>query len=219
MKISAIYSQYNIPPNLQTHMYRVTSLAKLISDNWTGPDNLSPKILLQACLLHDMGNIIKFDFENFPELLGEEVKNLDFWERVKRDMIRKYGIDEDAATIKICKELKVDNDTLFLVENWGFKNFTRIANSDNWEWKIAVYSDHRISPEGVVSLKQNLENKQHRYTLSRPNASHISTQAEELYNSAVKIEKDIQANISIALKKIQNPQIDDLVKQLLKVEL
>lgn len=216
MDISAIYTKFQIPPNLQEHMFRVAALAKLIYDNWTGKDDLDKETILHACLLHDMGNIIKFDFDNFPELLGKEVKNLEHWKQVKEAMILKYGEDEDKASVKICKEIGANKDVLFLVENWGFKNFTRIAESNNWEWKIAVYSDHRISPQGIVSLKENLKNKQKRYKLSRPNASHISDQAEELYNSATIIEKEIQENISIQIDSITNIQIENIIKQIHK---
>ena len=203
MNINEIYAKYQIPPNLQEHMYRVTALAKLICKNWTG-EKIDEKQIIQACQLHDMGNIIKFDFDNFPELLGEEQKNLDYWKRVKKEMIEKYGKDEDAATVKICAEIGVDDKVMFLVKNWGFKNFTRIAKSDSWEWKIAVYADHRISPSGVVSLKTNLENKQKRYKLSRPNASHISGEAESLYNSAIEIEEAVQKNLTIKLEDISS---------------
>lgn len=208
MKISEIYTKYQIPPNLQEHMYRVTALAKLICDNWTGEDKLDVDVILQACLLHDMGNIIKFDFDNFPQLLGEEQKNIEYWKKVKREMIKRYGEDEDMATVQICKELRVQENVLFLIENWGFKNFTRIAESDNWEWKIAVYADHRISPQGVVSLKQNLENKQKRYKLNRPNASHISDKSQNLYDSAIEVENDLQKNISVKLDSIKTEDLD-----------
>ena len=46
-------------PSLQLHMYRVTAVASRIVDNWKG-QNLDKKEIIIACLLHDIGNIIKF---------------------------------------------------------------------------------------------------------------------------------------------------------------
>ena len=176
MKISKIYSLYQIPPNLQMHMYRVASLAKLISNSWKvqEPDT---KLIVESCLLHDLGNIIKFDFENFPETLGDEQENIEVWKAVKEKMQTKYGKDEDVATTKMIEELNVNPKVKFIVNNWGFKNFKKIEASDNIEWKICVYSDHRISPDGIATLEQNLENKKKRYAFNRTNSSHLSLEA------------------------------------------
>lgn len=213
MKIAEIYKKYQIPPNLQEHMYRVAVLANLILKHWNGSE-VNNGIVKQACLLHDMGNIIKFDFDNFPELLGEEIKNLNYWIQVKDSMVKRYGTDEDIATVQICNEIGIKDKVMFLVENWGFKNFIKIAESDNWEWKIAVYSDHRISPHGITSLKENLKSKQERYKINRPNASHISGKANLLYNSALEIEKDIQKNLTIPLDSFSMQQITTLIDEM-----
>ena len=212
MDILKIYQRYNIPPNLQQHMIRVAAFATLIVNSWKGQNVLDKGLIVTSCLLHDLGNIIKFDFENFPELLGPEIKNIEFWKKVKKDMIKKYGKDEDIATVRMVKGLRVSKKILFIVENWGFKNFTKIAKSDNWSWKIAVYSDHRISPQGVVTLKENLENKQKRYKLSRPTASHISDKAKDLYKSAMEIESEIAKNVSLDLQKINTDELDKFLK-------
>ena len=55
-KISEIYAEYKIMPNLQMHMYRVAAVASLIYDNFNEP--LNKEEIITACLLHDMGNII-----------------------------------------------------------------------------------------------------------------------------------------------------------------
>jgi len=215
MIIQEIYKKFNIPPNLQQHMLRVAAYAKLIINNFNNSNLISSHIILNSCLLHDLGNIIKFDFDNFSELLGAEEKNIEYWKKVKTAMIYKYGNDEDIATVEMVNGLNVSPEVLFIVKNWGFKNFKRIAESDNWNWKIAVYSDHRISPIGVVTLQQNLENKQKRYKLSKQNASHLSEQANELFNSATQIEQEIMKNSLINLHTIDTIRVDNLTKELL----
>jgi hypothetical protein len=207
LDIEFIYQKYEIPPNLQLHMKRVAALAKLIANNWQADESINSEVIIDACLLHDLGNIIKFDFVNFPELLGAEIKNLEHWKAVKDRMISLYGSDEDLATVKIVRELNVSDEVLFIVENWGFRNFTRIAQSNNWNWKIAVYADHRISPSGIVTLKQNLENKQRRYSLSKTNASHISDQAEILFRSALEVEVEIQKRTKLDLQMVNNEML------------
>jgi hypothetical protein len=218
MQIQEIYKKYELPPNLQQHMLRVAALAELIYQDFTDSKLINKKTVITACLLHDLGNIIKFDFDNFPELLGAELKNLEHWRQVKAKLIQEYGPDEDVATIKMVKELGVSTEVLFLVENWGFKNFSRIAQSNNWNWKLAVYCDHRISPQGLVTLEENLANKQKRYRLSRPQASHNSDQAIDLFASALAIESELAQMTSRDLQDIKLPELDASAQKLLATE-
>ncbi len=62
-KISEIYEEYKIMPNLREHQLRVAAVAAQICDNFNKP--LNKKEIITACLLHDMGNIIKFKLELF----------------------------------------------------------------------------------------------------------------------------------------------------------
>src|SRR3989344_7719535 len=100
-----------IMPSLQLHMFRVTSVAQIIceslgenvilvseahpeSGSWTSQDDAKNNIL-SACLLHDMGNILKFNLDLFPEFLQPEGK--EYWQKVKDSFEKKYGKDEHEA--------------------------------------------------------------------------------------------------------------------------
>ncbi len=65
MTIQQLYEKYEIMPNLQLHMYRVAAVAKMICDHFQKPINKQEVII--TCLLHDIGNIIKFDLFDFPQ--------------------------------------------------------------------------------------------------------------------------------------------------------
>ena len=78
MNISGIYKKYITPPNLQNHLLLVTKIVLAICDHWKSK-KLNRETLLKAALLHDLANIVKFDFVNHPEFLGSEIKNLQFW--------------------------------------------------------------------------------------------------------------------------------------------
>ena len=83
-------------PNLQEHMLRVAAVASLVCDNFNEP--LPKDDIITACLLHDMGNIIKSDLQYFPEFIKPE--GLDYWQKVKDEYIEKYSRDEHKATIQ-----------------------------------------------------------------------------------------------------------------------
>ena len=80
-------------PNLREHQLRVASVAAQICDNFFEP--LNKKDIVTACLLHDMGNIIKFNLNYFPELIKPE--GIEYWQKVQNEYKKKYGNDESIA--------------------------------------------------------------------------------------------------------------------------
>jgi HD superfamily phosphodiesterase len=75
MKISKIYEKFKVPSHLQDHMFQVASVAKLICDNFK--TEINEQDILHACLLHDIGNIVKFNFTVKPELF--EPEGINYW--------------------------------------------------------------------------------------------------------------------------------------------
>jgi len=150
--IIEIYKEYNLMPNLQEHQLRVAAVVKIICDNITTPVN--SEIIVIAGLLHDMGNIIKFDLEYFPELNKPE--GLDYWLSIQKEYIQKYGEDEHKATIVIMKELEVNPEIVRLVDSMSFRNLCDQATSEDFSVKIIQYADMRVGPYGVLSYEDRM---------------------------------------------------------------
>src|SRR6266404_1725530 len=115
-KILDIYKEYKIMPTLQEHMFRVAAVASLLCDNFTKPVNKEDIIL--ACLLHDIGNIVKFHLNYFPEFNKPE--GIKYWQKIQDEFIEKYGDDDHVATVAIMKELGVSRNLIFLVDKIDF---------------------------------------------------------------------------------------------------
>ncbi len=126
-----------------------------------------------ACLLHDMGNIIKFNMNLFPEFFQPE--GVEYWQGVKDDFIKKYGTDEHIATVEIAKEVLKDikgkDRILDLIDAIGFSNAKRNAESRDYGWKIAAYADMRVEPQGVTTLESRLSDGNKRFKLNKPGIS------------------------------------------------
>src|SRR5690349_16753955 len=118
MKILDIYKKYAITPMLQMHQLRAAAVGNLIADNWKN-EKLNKSAVVQTLLIHDMGNIIKFDLDNFPQLLGEEIKKIDFWKQTQKDFIAKYGVDEHIATQQIAKEIGAPKNVQYILSQLG----------------------------------------------------------------------------------------------------
>ncbi|MDQ3238959.1 MAG: HD domain-containing protein [bacterium] len=148
--------------NLQLHMLRVAGVSSLIC-NYIG-DSINSREVITACLLHDMGNIIKFDLKAFPQYL--EPEGLSYWEEVKSEYIVKYGRNEHDATGMILVELGVSNSVKKLVGAVGFSNAIENLNSKDIARQICAYSDMRLKPERVCSLSERFEDGAKRYKIT-----------------------------------------------------
>ena len=155
-----IYEEYKILPNLQEHQFRVASVVKLIGEQHKDKINLDK--LIKAALLHDMGNIIKFDLEKsiVPWKDDEEKK---YWLEVQKEFRDKYGGDEHKATVIIAGEIGVNEEVVDLVSSLNFSKACIYKEGIDYEKKILLYADCRVSPKGVTGLSERMEDFKNRY--------------------------------------------------------
>jgi nucleoside phosphorylase/phosphohistidine swiveling domain-containing protein len=105
--ISSIYAAYRVPPNLRRHMLTVTAVASIVCDNWTGPP-IDRRSVIVTSLIHDIGNIVKANYDSFPTLFPEEMQDLQYWKTVQQSVQLRYGRTDQEVTLNIAKELGVE---------------------------------------------------------------------------------------------------------------
>lgn len=213
MKIREIYKKYSVPPNLQEHMLRVASVTKFITEHWVGV-NLDKDKLVKASLLHDLGNIVKFNFDKYPHFLGAEAKNIEFWKNKQKEIISKYGDDDHKATQKMLSEIGLDESSVESISAKSFANSVETLKSSNWSLKILLYSDMRVLPNGICSLQERLDDIMDRMPqyYNRPDINN-------LLESVKMIEKQIQENVNIPLGDINEKNVEINDEELLDVEI
>jgi putative nucleotidyltransferase with HDIG domain len=199
MKVKEIYEKYKIPPNLQTHQLRVAAIAKIITDAWIG-ESIDKKAVIEAALFHDMGNLIKFNFDRV--MLLEDPDNVEFWRKAQEELIEKYGKDEHHATLEMCKEIGLPQTTFETIENMSWRNIDEIIAEDKWELGILTYTDMRIGPFGVLSVKERIENLVKR-----------SSKDEQYYETYLKngenLENELSKRVSIDLSSITDQNLEE----------
>ena len=212
MKVKDIYKQYSITPNLQEHMLRVTKVVLFIIDHWQGR-KIDKELIKKAALLHDLGNIVKFDLKRYPEYLGEELKRRDFWVEKQKEMIKKYGKDDHQACLKILREIGVDAKIIKIISDKSFKYSLKTKKSDNWELKILFYSDLRVGPKGILTMKQRFREVVPRLKMYRE-SDHFG----DLIKACYQIEKQIQDNLDVDVSDITDKSIKRDDSELLNTE-
>ena len=156
MKISEIYQKFITPPNLKNHLLLVTKVALHIVENWQGlPIDVNK--LKTAALLHDLANIVKFDFAKHPEFLGSEQSRINYWIAQQKEVVNKYGNDDHVATEKMLTEIGVPEEIIDIIDLKSFGSAVEVNDSNNWEVKILLYSDLRVGPFGIISLRERID--------------------------------------------------------------
>ena len=200
MHIIDIYNRYHIPKQLQLHMLRVSACACLILENWIGK-TLNNKAIIRVSLLHDMGNIakIKDNPENDEEFI-----------RIRDKYIERFGLDDHLISLEIGKELGLSEYELNIMQKKESKRNEEIMNSDSFEIKICAYCDERVSPYGVESIKDRLEDAKRRYAGTRFVWGN-EEKANNLIECALEIEKQIMQYCSIKPDMINDENIEKYI--------
>jgi HD superfamily phosphodiesterase len=211
MKISDIYKKYDIIPSLQLHHYRVTAVAHMICDNWIRENKPDFKDIITACLLHDIGNIIKFNLDAFPKLLQPKGKK--YWQKVKNQFIKKYGKNEHEATHLIAKEIGISTRAMELIHSVGFSKSVENYKTKDYSKKICAYSDQRVAPFGIITLKERMLEGRKRFRLNK--GPICGKDPFNLYASKLaKIEQQIFRNTSIKPSDITDKSSQKIIKTL-----
>lgn len=212
MNIKEIYHKYRILPTLQTHLFRVAAVGKLIALN--SLELVEVNNIVITCLLHDMGNIIKFSFDYRPE--SYEPEGVNHWKEIKQEFIAKYGNDEHEATLIIAKEIGVSSRIIDLLKNVGFSCGKQIFESNDLTKIICAYSDHRVAPYGVLSLKERVKEGMDRFIKNKPeyDTPENNKLRDELLGYFIRMEEYIFSRSKIKPQDIHDKSIEALMNDL-----
>ncbi len=212
-KITDIYKEYNIMSNLQLHQLRVAGVASQLCDALN--IKVDKNIIITACLLHDMGNIIKSDLNYFPDFL--EPEGFEYWQNVKNKFIEKYGNVEHEATAEIMQEIGVNKRSIELANKSRFSSLCIDKDGDDIMLKIQHYSDARVGPYGILSYDERMNDAKKRY--QGRNSNYEEEKRQELVNCGKEIEKQIFAYSNIKPEDINDESVANIIEELKNYEI
>jgi pyruvate,water dikinase len=203
--IAGVYCAYRVSPGLRMHMFRVAAVASFILKHWKGPQ-LDERAIILTSLLHDIGNIVKIDYDRFPILYPEQLVNLQYWKSVREQIAHRYGHNDQEATLNIAREIGVPARVGDLIERNTFLRNEEILRSQDWELKICAYSDYRVGPRSVMPLAERLSEAKDRYR-GVPNSSVNDLRFPRLVECALQIEEQIAAHMTIDPRDLTDSSI------------
>jgi hypothetical protein len=161
MTVREIYSKYQIMPQLEDHMLRVTRVADLVMDGWK--KHVDKTLIIKTCLFHDLGNIVKF---NLDIALDGVSPISPAWKKVQQNYIQKFGSSAHVTTIKICRELKALDVIPILEEEktlYEDSPTTEMLTRASTPALILMYADMRVMPKGISAIKERANDLHLRY--------------------------------------------------------
>ena len=208
MNILRIYNKYHLPENLQMHMLRVAACSNLIIDNWNGPD-IDKQAIIRVSLLHDMGNMVKIpeDFSKDEEFI-----------KIRKEYFDKYGTNDHEINLEIGKQEGLTEKELTILDGKRSRKNEETLKSNSYERKICAYCDQRVAPNGVVSIKERLEDAKVRYKNKPLSVWSNEEKANHLIECSVGIEKQIMKHCKLNPEDINDESIRKYIEMLKKYE-
>ncbi len=204
------YEKYRIMPNLRQHQMRVAALARAMASELKADADT----VTRAGLLHDMGNIMKADFSQFPpEFYGE--KGIEYWQEVKKDCGERYGLDEHTATSAIAKEIGASDRVIGLIEAMGFSKAETVLREGSTELQILEYADQRTAPYGITAMETRLCEGHARYKArARSDYGENDERFEKNCGFLVEIEQKLFAGLSITPESLTEESLTATIESL-----
>lgn len=232
LSILRIYQQYSIPLNLAQHMLQAAALGNLILDSWQG-SGLDRQLLISTLLVHDIGNLVKFDLNSSPTITFQHTDDVvkipqllqlrtiddsDYWLRKQKEMRDKYSSHADQANRLIVKELGLDPRINRLLEHHSLQELTTLLHNDNWQKKIVLYADMRVAPSGLTNLTARIKDLRRRYR-----QRDLQWQDEQTYQQwldmALQLEAQLNQHASLDLATITTNQLTPHLEQVGRYQL
>lgn len=204
MTAQEIYVNFGLPKHLQRHMLQVAALGQYLSQNCT--EEILEYHVVWALLLHDLGNVLKFDFSAGVDLFDPEERDLETWQKYQAEIAKKYGDDVHETTIKMAKEAGAAPRTLELIQGMGRTGLKDAVETADWEQRICCYSDFRVSPSGYTTLEDRFDDIIMRYT-ARPVRPVKIERISRDRNSAIQLEQQLRSRLLIELDKLPEAEL------------
>lgn len=211
-----IYQNYALPLVLQNHLLRVAAVGKWIIEHWINSSiKLNAENIIEVLLLHDIGNIVKGEDDNFKALFPDtyDMESFEYWINMRNWVREHYGNNDLEATQNIVKEIGVSSKLQQMIEAKQFYNNKKTYESMDYAIKICAYADQRVAPEGIMSLNGRLNEAIKRYQNVKE-ASVNRPDRKALIEYAKKIEEQIFENVNGTPEQITDESIDIYIPDL-----
>ena len=157
-----------------------------------------------------MGNMVKIpeDFSKDEEFIKTRKKYFD-----------KYGTNDHEINLEIAKIEGLSEKELKILDGKRSRKNEETLNSNSYEIKICAYCDQRVAPNGVVGIKERLEDAKIRYKNKPLSVWANEEKANYLIQCSLGIEKQIMDHCKLKPEDINDNTIRAYIEKLKMYEI
>ncbi len=157
-----------------------------------------------------MGNMVKIS-EGFS-------KDEEFL-KIRKMYFDKYGTNDHEINLEIGKKEGLTKKEVIILDGKRSRKNEETLKSNSYERKICAYCDQRVAPNGVVGIRERLEDVKVRYKDKPLSVWSNEQKANHLIECSLGIEKQIMEYCSISPKDINDESIEPYIEQLKRYEI
>jgi hypothetical protein len=164
MLIRDLYDRYTIMPQLVTHQLRVGGIVRIITADWSDQD--MARECVTTALVHDLGNIVKFDLVNHNAALLGKLDNAHYWRAIQKDQRERYGSDAHTATCAMLQDAGLSLYHDYIQEECHlFDTIDTLSDYSTFSHPatLTLYADSRVTTERVATLEERIVDLETRY--------------------------------------------------------
>ncbi len=204
-KPKQVFARFPLPINLREHLVRVAAVADTICKHWTGPP-LNRDLVVAACLLHDIGNIMKMDFTSpwQRELMKDDYDQIPQYQAFQDRARAHYGNSPDDVRAGLLKQAAIEPEVQTFIAASEGVFMPRMQAENEYAAMVYLYANNRVLPMRVGTLGERIADAKERYPgyYDTPERKAIDYE-QRLWE----IETALQAHCSIPLNSITDSTI------------
>lgn len=152
-----------------------------------------------------MGNMVKIpeDFSKDEEFI-----------KIRKKYFDKYGTKDHEINLDIGKQEGLSEKELTILDGKRSRKNEETLKSNSYERKICAYCDQRVAPNGVVSIKERLEDAKVRYKNKPSSVWSNEEKANYLIECSLGIEKQIMEHCRLKPEDINDVSIKEYIEKL-----
>ena len=131
----------------------------------------------------------------------------------------KYGTNDHEINLEIAKIEGLSEKELKILDGKRSRKNEETLQSNSYERKICAYCDQRVAPNGVVGIKERLEDAKIRYKDKPLSVWSNEEKANYLIKCSLGIEKQIMKYCKLKPEDINDSTIETYIEKLKKYEI
>jgi hypothetical protein len=145
-----IYDVIGLHRGLRLHQARTVAIVKTVSSRAAHNVAGDCADIALAMAVHDVGNMVRLPErpDDALAIMHEPADSLARWQLATKLARARYG------TQAILHELGIRTDLREIIDRKSSKNFASTLSRDSFPELLALYSDMRVGPDGIIGLAE-----------------------------------------------------------------